>query len=297
MSRFAFIGLGHMGSPMALNLLKAGHALTVFDLVAEACAKLGNAGARVAQSAADAVRDCDVVISMLPASKHVESLYLGDDGLLRHIAKGALVIECSTIAPQSAIKVSQVAREMGIRMLDAPVSGGTGGASAGTLTFIVGGSADDLDQARPILEQMGKNIFHAGDAGAGQVAKICNNMLLGILMAGTAEALALGAANGLDPHVLSDIIAKSSGRNWATEVYNPWPGVMPNAPASNNYAGGFGVDLMLKDLGLAAESAMAAKTSTPLGELARNLYALHSGQGKGQLDFSSILELYRQGHA
>lgn len=297
MSRFAFIGLGHMGSPMALNLLKAGHALTVFDLVAEACAKLGNAGARVAQSAADAVRDCDVVISMLPASKHVESLYLGDDGLLRHIAKGALVIECSTIAPQSAIKVSQAAREMGIRMLDAPVSGGTGGASAGTLTFIVGGSADDLDQARPILEQMGKNIFHAGDAGAGQVAKICNNMLLGILMAGTAEALALGAANGLDPHVLSDIIAKSSGRNWATEVYNPWPGVMPNAPASNNYAGGFGVDLMLKDLGLAAESAMAAKTSTPLGELARNLYALHSGQGKGQLDFSSILELYRQGHA
>lgn len=297
MSRFAFIGLGHMGSPMALNLVKAGHSLAVFDLVADAAAKLGDAGARVASSASDAVRDCDVIISMLPASKHVESLYLGDDGLLQHIAEGALVIECSTIAPQSAIKVSQAAHEKGIRMLDAPVSGGTAGAAAGTLTFIVGGSADDLRQARPILENMGKNIFHAGDAGAGQVAKICNNMLLGILMAGTAEALALGAANGLDPHVLSDIISKSSGRNWATELYNPWPGVMPNAPASHNYAGGFGVDLMLKDLGLAAESAMAVKASTPLGELARNLYALHSGQGKGQLDFSSILELYRQDNA
>lgn len=293
MSRFAFIGLGNMGAPMALNLLKAGHSLAVFDLSAQACAKLGAAGAHVAPSAVEAVRDCDVVISMLPASKHVESLYLGDEGLLQHIGKGTLVIECSTIAPQSAVKVSQAARERGIRMLDAPVSGGTGGASAGTLTFIVGGSADDLEQARPILENMGKNVFHAGDAGAGQVAKICNNMLLGILMAGTAEALALGAANGLDPHVLSDIIAKSSGRNWATELYNPWPGVMPNAPASNDYAGGFGVDLMLKDLGLAAESAMASKASTPLGELARNLYAIHSGQGKGQLDFSSILELYR----
>lgn len=293
MSRVAFIGLGHMGSPMALNLIKAGQTLSVFDLVADAAAKLGEAGARVASSAADAVKDCDVVISMLPASKHVEALYLGDDGLLQHIAKDTLVIECSTIAPQSAIKVNQAGQETGIRMLDAPVSGGTAGAAAGTLTFIVGGSADDLKQARPILEHMGKNIFHAGDAGAGQVAKICNNMLLGILMAGTAEALALGTANGLDPHVLSDIIAKSSGRNWATELYNPWPGVMPDAPASHDYAGGFGVDLMLKDLGLAAESAMAVKASTPLGELARNLYAFHSGQGKGQLDFSSILELYR----
>lgn len=293
MSRFAFIGLGHMGSPMALNLIKAGHALSVFDLVADAVATLGDAGARAASSAADAVKDCDVVITMLPASKHVEGLYLGENGLLEHIKPGALVIECSTIAPQSAIKVSQVAREKGIRMLDAPVSGGTAGAAAGTLTFIVGGDANDLEEARPILEHMGKNIFHAGEAGAGQVAKICNNMLLGILMAGTAEALALGAANGLDTHVLSDIIAKSSGRNWATELYNPWPGVMPHAPASKDYAGGFGVDLMLKDLGLAAESAMASRASTPLGELARNLYALHSSQGKGQLDFSSILQLYR----
>lgn len=293
MSRIAFIGLGHMGSPMALNLVKAGHSLTVFDLVADSAARLGDAGAQVGSSAAEAVKGCDVVISMLPASKHVESLYLGDTGLLQHIQENALVIECSTIAPQSAINVSKAAAEKGLRMIDAPVSGGTAGAAAGTLTFIVGGNGADLEQARPILQHMGQNIFHAGDAGAGQVAKICNNMLLGILMAGTAEALALGAANGLDPHVLSDIIAKSSGRNWATEVYNPWPGVMPNAPASNHYAGGFGVDLMLKDLGLAAESAMTVKASTPLGELARNLYAIHSAQGNGQLDFSSILSLIR----
>jgi len=293
MSRIAFIGLGHMGSPMALNLVKAGYSLSVFDLVAEAAARLGDAGARVASSATDAVKGCDVVISMLPASHHVEGLYLGDEGLLQHIEDNALIIECSTIAPQAAINVSKAATEKGFSVLDAPVSGGTAGAAAGTLTFIVGGDSADLEQARPILQNMGQNIFHAGEAGAGQVAKICNNMLLGVLMAGTAEALALGAANGLDPHVLSDIIAKSSGRNWATEVYNPWPDVMPNAPASNQYAGGFGVDLMLKDLGLAAESAVAVKASTPLGELARNLYAIHSAQGKGQLDFSSILTLFR----
>lgn len=293
MSRIAFIGLGHMGSPMALNLIKAGHDLTVFDLVAESLSAAREAGAQVAASANDAVNGRDIVITMLPASQHVEGLYLGDDGLLQHIAPGTLVIDCSTIAPQSSIKVSEAAREKGLRMLDAPVSGGTAGAAAGTLTFIVGGDAADLEQARPVLEQMGKNVFHAGDAGAGQVAKICNNMLLGVLMAGTAEALALGVANGLDPHVLSTIISKSSGRNWATELYNPWPGVMQQAPASNDYAGGFGVDLMLKDLGLAAESAMAARAVTPLGEMARNLYAMHSANGNGKLDFSSILKLFK----
>src|SRR5690606_16165147 len=205
-----------------------------------------------------------------------------------------LLLDCSTIAPESARKVAEAAAKRGVRMIDAPVSGGTGGAVAGTLTFIVGGEPGDLEAARPYLEKMGKNIFHAGDAGAGQVAKICNNMLLGILMAGTSEALALGVANGLDPKVLSDIIAKSSGRNWATELYNPWPGVMDHAPASKDYAGGFGVDLMLKDLGLAAESALNARASVPLGELARNLYSLHSAQGNGGLDFSSILNLYKK---
>lgn len=294
MSRIGFIGLGHMGAPMALNLVRAGHDLRVFDLVPEAIQRLVEAGAQAATTAAEAVQDADVVISMLPASRHVEALYLGDKGLLQAIAAGTLVMECSTIAPDSARKVEAAARAKGIRMIDAPVSGGTGGAAAGTLTFIVGGQAGDLQTATPFLEKMGKNIFHAGEAGAGQVAKICNNMLLGILMAGTAEALALGAANGLDPKVLSDIIAKSSGRNWATELYNPWPGVMDQAPASKDYAGGFGVDLMLKDLGLAAEAALSTRASTPLGELARNLYSLHSSQGHGGLDFSSILKLYRK---
>jgi len=294
MSHIAFIGLGNMGGPMAQNLLKAGHELAVFDLVPSAVQALADAGARSAASAGECVQGAKVVISMLPASRHVEGLYLGADGLLSQIAAGTLVIECSTIAPESARKVATAAREAGIRLIDAPVSGGTGGAVAGTLTFIVGGAQDDLEAARPYLEQMGRNIFHAGESGAGQVAKICNNMLLGILMAGTSEALALGAANGLDPKVLSDIIAKSSGRNWATELYNPWPGVMPDVPASKNYAGGFGVDLMLKDLGLAAEAALHTGASTPLGELARNLYSLHSAGGNGGLDFSSIVRLYER---
>lgn len=291
MSSIAFIGLGNMGAPMALNLVKAGHALTVFDLSPNAVRQLTDAGARAAGSAADAVKGAEIVITMLPASKHVEGVYLEQD-LLGQIGAGTLVIDCSTIAPDSARKVAQAAQARGLEMIDAPVSGGTGGAAAGTLTFIVGGPQTALERARPVLEKMGKNIFHAGDAGAGQVAKICNNMLLGILMAGTAEALALGVANGLDPKVLSDIVAKSSGRNWATELYNPWPGVMEHAPASKGYAGGFGVDLMLKDLGLAAESALSSRSAIPLGELARNLYSLHSNGGSGGLDFSSIVNLY-----
>lgn len=294
MTQVAFIGLGNMGAPMAKNLLKAGYTLKVFDLVEAAVQSLESAGASRAESAEQCVEGADVVISMLPASRHVEGLYLGEAGLLTRIAANTLVIDCSTIAPESARKVAAAAREQGLRMIDAPVSGGTGGAVAGTLTFIVGGAAADLESARPYLEKMGRNIFHAGDSGAGQVAKICNNMLLGILMAGTSEALALGVANGLDPKALSDIIAKSSGRNWATELYNPWPGVMPDVPASKDYAGGFGVDLMLKDLGLAAEAALHAGAATPLGELARNLYSLHSAHGHGGLDFSSILKLYER---
>lgn len=294
MSHIAFIGLGHMGAPMALNLVKAGHTLSVYDLVPASVQTLVDAGAKAASSANQAVKEAEIVITMLPASRHVEGLYLGDDGLLQHINPAALVIECSTIAPESARKVASAASQRGLRMIDAPVSGGTGGAAAGTLTFIVGGDLANFESAKPYLQQMGKNIFHAGEAGAGQVAKICNNMLLGVLMAGTSEALALGAANGLDPNVLSDIISKSSGRNWATELYNPWPGVMENAPASKDYAGGFGVDLMLKDMGLAAESALNSGSSVPLGELARNLYSIHSAQGNGGKDFSSILNLFRK---
>jgi len=291
MSRIAFIGLGNMGGPMAQNLLKAGHQLSVFDLSPAAIKTLADAGASVAASAQEAVSSAEVVISMLPASRHVEALYLGEAGILSHIPAGTLIIDCSTIAAQSAINVATAAKQQGLDMLDAPVSGGTGGAIAGTLTFIVGGASDVLERARSILSAMGKNIFHAGAAGAGQTAKICNNMLLGILMAGTAEALALGIANGLDPQVLSDIMNKSSGRNWALELYNPIPGVMENVPASRAYSGGFGVDLMLKDLGLAAETALNAHAAIPLGELTRNLYAVHSNAGSGALDFSSIVNL------
>jgi 3-hydroxyisobutyrate dehydrogenase len=293
MSRIAFIGLGNMGAPMAANLLKAGHALTVFDLVAPAMASLRELGAAVAGSPAEAVAEAEVVVTMLPASAHVEKLYL-EQGLFDHVHTDALVLECSTIAPESARKVAAVAAARGVAMVDAPVSGGTAGAAAATLTFIVGGEAEAFERARPYLSAMGKTLFHAGPAGAGQVAKICNNMLLGILMAGTAEALALGVANGLDPKVLSEVISRSSGRNWATELYNPWPGVMDGVPAGRGYAGGFGVDLMLKDLGLATEAALRSKAVVPLGELARNLYGLHSAGGSGSLDFSSILGLYRK---
>jgi len=291
MSRIAFIGLGHMGGPMAANLLKAGHALRVFDLVPAAVEAAVAAGATAAADAAAAVADAEVVISMLPASRHVEGLYLGAEGLLVKIPADALVIDCSTIAPAAARKVAEAAAARGLPMIDAPVSGGTAGAAAGTLTFIVGGEAAALERARPLLQAMGKNIFHMGGAGAGQVAKLCNNMALGVIMAVTGEALALGVAHGLEPKALSQMMAVSTGRSWATEVCNPWPGVLENAPASRGYSGGFGNDLMLKDLGLAAEAAMGAGASIPLGELARNLYAMNSRQGNGALDFSSVVKL------
>ncbi|MBC3875916.1 3-hydroxyisobutyrate dehydrogenase [Undibacterium flavidum] len=293
LQRIAFIGLGNMGAPMAMNLCKAGYTLQVFDLSAAALNKLSEAGASIAHSAQNAVKDAQIIISMLPASTHVENLYLSaDTGILSHIAQDALIIDCSTIAPWSAQKVAQAAQARGLAMLDAPVSGGTAGAAAGTLSFMVGGSTESLERAHPLLSAMGKNIFHAGDHGAGQTAKICNNMLLGILMAGTAEALALGVANGLDPKILSDIMSKSSGRNWALELYNPYPGVMDNVPASRNYSGGFGVNLMLKDLGLATQAALAGQATIPLGELTRNLYSMHSQHGAGEKDFSSILECF-----
>ncbi|MBG3851013.1 3-hydroxyisobutyrate dehydrogenase [Xanthomonas sp. WHRI 8391] len=291
MSKIAFIGLGNMGGPMAANLIKAGHQLRVFDLVPAARDAAAAAGAHAASSAHDTLADAEIVISMLPASRHVEGLYFGEAGILAQIPAGALVIDCSTIAPVTARKVAAAAQARGLAMLDAPVSGGTAGAAAGTLTFIVGGAAETLERARPVLQAMGKNIFHVGDNGAGQVAKLCNNMALGVIMAATGEALALGVAQGLDPAVLSQMMAVSTGRSWATEVCNPWPGVLPNAPASRGYSGGFGNDLMLKDLGLVAESAVQAGVSIPLGELARNLYAMNSQAGNGALDFSSVIKL------
>lgn len=291
MSRIAFIGLGNMGAPMANNLLKAGHQLAVFDLVPGAANSLADAGARPAGSAADAAQGAEIVITMLPARKHVEALYLESDWVAA-IDPAALAIDCSTIAADLARKVALAAQARNLAMIDAPVSGGMAGAVAGTLTFIVGGEAAALDRAMPVLQAMGKNIFHAGPPGAGQMARICNNMLLGILMAGTSEALALGVAHGLDPQVLFDIIAQNFARNGTTELYNPWPGVMANTSAAQRYAGGFGVDLMLKDLGLAVEAALSTRSSIPLGELARNLYSLHSSGGYGKLDLSSIVNLY-----
>jgi 3-hydroxyisobutyrate dehydrogenase len=290
-THIAFIGLGHMGGPMAANLHKAGYQLSVFDLSAAALVKAREQGLTVVDSARAAVQGAQVVISMLPASRHVESLYLGDDALLPCIEAGALVLDCSTIAPASAQKVAAAARERGLDMLDAPVSGGTAGAAAGTLTFIVGGEAEALERARPVLQAMGKNIFHMGDAGAGQVAKLCNNMALGVIMAVTGEAIALGVAHGLDPKTLSQMMAVSTSRSWATEVCNPWPGVLENAPASRGYSGGFGNDLMLKDLGLAVEAAMSVGATIPLGELARNLYAINRQAGNGALDFSSVVKV------
>lgn len=293
MARITFIGLGNMGGPMASNLVKAGNDVTVFDLSKPAVEQLVAEGAKSAESAKAAAEGAECVITMLPAGMHVEAVYLGADGLLEALPAGTLVIDSSTIAPETARKVAEAAAAKNLEFIDAPVSGGVGGAKAGTLTFICGGEESVFSKAKPILEGMGKNIFHAGPHGAGQVAKICNNMLLAILMAGTSEALALGAKNGLDPAVLSEIMKQSSGGNWALNVYNPWPGVMDGVPASRDYQGGFLVKLMTKDLGLAFDNAVTNQASIPMGSLARNLFQLHAGQGNGELDFSSIQRLYK----
>jgi 3-hydroxyisobutyrate dehydrogenase len=292
MAAITFIGLGHMGGPMASNLVKAGHKVTVFDLSKDAVQTLVSEGAQTAATAHEAAKGAECVITMLPAGQHVEAVYLGEDGLLAGLPEGTLVIDSSTIASETARRVSDAAIIRNISFMDAPVSGGVGGAKAGTLTFICGGTDDTFNRAMPILEDMGKNIFHAGPTGAGQVAKICNNMLLAILMSGTSEALALGVKNGLDPAVLSEIMKQSSGGNWALNVYNPWPGVMDGVPASRHYEGGFLVNLMNKDLGLAFDNAVKNHAPIPMGSLARNLFELHAGQGNGALDFSSIQKLY-----
>ena len=299
MATVAFIGLGNMGGPMAINLVKAGHQVSVFDLAPQACALLEDVGATVAQSAAAAVVGADYVISMLPAGKHVAALYLGnttgdsagdDKGLLDQLDASVTVMDCSTIDAGTAREVGAAAAAAGVGFMDAPVSGGVAAAAAGTLAFMCGGAALTFEKARLVLQDMGKNIFHAGPAGAGQVAKGCNNMLLAIHMIGTCEALEMGARNGLDPAVLSQIMLASSGRNWSLEVYNPYPGVMDAAPASNDYKPGFMVDLMVKDLGLAMEIAAASGLDNPMGRQAQLLFQAHQEAGNGQRDFSSILE-------
>lgn len=294
MTRIGFIGLGNMGGHMARNLAAAdaNYQLAVFDLAEALMASVPNAAST--GSVAEVAMDKDVVITMLPAGKHVREVYMGEAGVLASAAAGTLLIDCSTIDPDSARVVAAAAQAQDLDMIDAPVSGGTAGAEAGTLTFIVGGSDRALERSRPPLEVMGANIFHAGAAGAGQIAKICNNMLLAIHMAGTAEALALGVENGLDPAVLSEVMKQSSGGNWSLNVYNPFPGVMEGVPASRGYEGGFLTDLMTKDLGLAMDTAEGSRSSVPMGSLAKNLYRIHEQQNDaGRLDFSSIQLLYK----
>jgi len=292
MKKIGFIGLGNMGEPMATNLVKAGFDVIGFDLIEEAKKKAERNGIQIAEDAVSASENVDALISMLPASEHVESLYLGEEGLLSKLDKTVLIIDSSTIAPDSAIKVANQAKDLELSMIDAPVSGGVVGAQESKLTFIVGGAENNVERARPLLEKMGSNIFHAGSNGAGQVAKVCNNMLLAIHMCGTAEAIALGVKNGLDASVLSEIMRKSSGGNWSLEVYNPYPGVMSSAPASRNYEGGFLNKLMAKDLGLAKEASESSNSETPMGDLARKLYQDLINQGYEDLDFSSIQKKY-----
>ncbi|MCF6300112.1 MAG: 3-hydroxyisobutyrate dehydrogenase [Proteobacteria bacterium] len=289
-----FIGLGNMGGPMAKNLLKSGHQVTVYDLSKLAMDKLVKAGAKASGDTINAVSDADVIISMLPNGAIVKSLYLGKKGLINHINPDALIIDCSTISSDDARTVAKACQMQNIAMVDAPVSGGTAAAIAGTLTFICGGSPENYQRAKTVLSAMGKNIFHAGESGAGQVAKICNNMLLAIHMIGTAEALNMGVNQGLDPAVMSEIMKASSGNNWSLQLYNPYPGVMPNVPSSNGYQGGFMVDLMNKDLGLSQELASHSKSATPLGALATQLYQIHQNAGSGSADFSSILNLLKK---
>lgn len=288
----AFIGLGNMGAPMAHNLLKAGHTLTVFDLSADAVATLRAAGAGAADSARQAAAEADCVITMLPAAAHVRAAYLGDDGVLASVPPGVPLVDCSTIDPATARDLSAAAVARGNPFADAPVSGGTGGAQAGTLTFMVGADAALFERLKPVLSGMGRNVVHCGDTGTGQVAKLCNNLILGISMIGVAEAMALGTRLGIDANVLAGIVNTSTGRCWASETCNPYPGVVATAPASRGYTGGFGADLMLKDLGLANDAARSVRQPLFLGGLAHQVYQSVSQAGDGRLDFSAVIRRY-----
>jgi 3-hydroxyisobutyrate dehydrogenase len=294
MAKIGFIGLGNMGGPMAKNLLAKGHEVKGFDLVAANVEALTAAGGRAAASVAEAAQGVDAVVTMLPAGKHVRDVYTGPGGVIESAAKGTLFIDSSTIDVDSARAVIAAAAEKGFDMVDAPVSGGVGGAQAATLTFMVGGTATAFERAKPILEAMGKTIVHAGGAGNGQAAKICNNMILGITMIATCEAFALAEKLGLDPQKLYDISSKSSGQSWSLTSYCPVPGPVPTSPANRDYAPGFAVALMLKDLKLAQEATEAAGAWTPLGKEATELYQKFQDEGFGGLDFSGIIKMLRK---
>ena len=289
-----FLGLGNMGAPMARNLIKAGHALNLFDLNQTVLKELAELGGSISDSPRDAANGAELVITMLPAAAHVRSVWLGEDGVLAAIGKGVPAVDGSTIDPQTIRDVAAAAAKQGVAVADAPVSGGTGGAAAGTLTFMVGANPELFATLQPVLAQMGRNIVHCGDVGTGQIAKICNNLLLGISMVGVSEAMALGDALGIDTQVLAGIINSSTGRCWSSDTYNPWPGVIETAPSSRGYTGGFGADLMLKDLGLATEAARQAKQPVILGAVAQQLYQSMSQRGEGGKDFSAIINSYRK---
>ncbi|SAK57168.1 3-hydroxyisobutyrate dehydrogenase [Caballeronia hypogeia] len=290
--KIGFIGLGHMGGPMAANLLKAGHALNAFDLVPAALDAAKAAGATLAASPRAAAEGAEVVITMLPAAQHVKAVYLNDDGVLAGVASGVPLVDSSTIDPATAKLVGEAAAKHGNPFADAPVSGGVVGAQAGTLTFMVGADEALFETLRPVLSGMGKNMVRCGETGTGQIAKICNNLLLGISMIGVAEAMKLGETLGIDPTKLASIINTSTGRCWSSDTCNPYPGIVETAPASRGYSGGFGADLMLKDLGLAVDAARGAKQPVFMGALAQQMYQSMSQQGHGGLDFSGIIKLY-----
>lgn len=296
MAIIGFIGLGTMGAPMARNLLKAEHELRAFDVSPEGRAALVEDGAMAAETAIDAAEGADFVITMLPNDAIVSVVMLGPDGLIERLAARPLLIDCSTISPDTARGLARAAAGNGLAMIDAPVSGGPAGAAEGTLSFMVGGSEADFARAEPVLKCMGRLIVHAGDNGAGQVAKLCNNMTAAVVMAATAEALAMGISQGLDPEKLSSIMANSSAGSFVLNRWNPWPGVMPEAPASRDYAGGFQLGLMLKDLNLAVANARDAGASVPFGALAQSMYMMQAGrtQDAARADFSSIQKLFTQ---
>jgi 3-hydroxyisobutyrate dehydrogenase len=293
MATIGFIGLGNMGGPMARNLLKAGHKLRAFDVVKANLDAVVNAGAQAAGSAADAAMGAEVVLTMLPAGEHVRSVYLGDAGVIAAVAKGALLIDSSTIDVETARVVSAAAGQAGLAMLDAPVSGGVAGAEAATLTFMVGGPDDAFARGQPILQAMGKTIVHAGAAGNGQAAKICNNMLLGVSMIAVSEAFLLAEKLGLPAQKLFDISSKSSGQCWSMTSYCPVPGPVPASPANRDYKAGFTTAMMLKDLTLAQRAAAGVGVATPMGALAQALHGLNAQTGRGNLDFSSVINMLK----
>jgi 3-hydroxyisobutyrate dehydrogenase len=291
MAIIAFIGVGNMGGGMALNLVKAGHEVWAFDPSADALARVVAGGATAASGAADAAAGADVIITMLPAGSHVRAAYEG--GLFAAAQPHAVLIDCSTIDVATAKAMGEAAEHKGLAMVDAPVSGGTAAADGGTLTFMVGGPAAAFEQARPILEKMGKAVIHAGGAGMGQAAKICNNMILGISMIGVGEAFVLAEKLGLSHQALFDVASTSSGQCWSLTTYCPVPGPVPTSPANNGYRPGFAADLMLKDLKLSQEAAMSAGAATPLGAAAMQIYAMLQAAGKGGEDFSSVINYLR----